>query len=794
MRSKVVGLLATIVLWVSVPVYAATVTASHTPWSGYWWPMKYGGLLTGSGYNGLPSPLDKYQMVDGVTGVAAKNEYAERYYLPEADSWWGMCWEWALAASVEDEPYRPSVIDNIPFRVGDKKGLLTFAHSRDIVVFGAGSDPVVFHSWLKEKIQGLGRVIVADLDAGKEVWSYPIFKYNMTEQIVGNYVYVTCTVFYPDDFVRPDYVGMDLRFSQYTYTLSLDGHGNIVSGVWTGSSVTDHPDRLSMSLGQKEAELSVDLDVVRRIATSQDDEFEGVDELWPGTYLLALGDGDSFALKGPESAQDYYFRIKKDNRTDPISATLSASGGGEQSLTFDASGVAQVMTSSAHTQIALSPAGNVQSGLYTMVFDSRANDVQTVPYLHGKDAWLGVALTGKKHGRGGMILGRSMVGDPYRTNVPEALYSSGQKRTYMLDLVPTGYGLLDPPVGLDMYSGDGTVSAVVLAGGQNGMLAAYGQGFSGKTLVSPGATPVGLGYSQYSASIRNRSFASNTVRVRSYSTSGQLNDEAVLELAPRETRILAFGNSPFYRTTMRDWLFLTATEDIEMLGTARSGSNPALGENFYATPPDAQVFHIPHVPVSGGWSTILTVLNSNETPTTVLLLARPAGNALAQYTVAGRGRLEVNLGTIVGMNTVAGGILEIKTSQNATGYITYVSGGDVATLPLLRQADAQQSLQLPHTPTFNPWWTGLAIANVSNVLQTVFVTAYDSNGNVMPVGVSSFSVMPGTSRVCMMKTLLGAQHASVGSVVLSCQNESALIGFYLIGNNAKTMLTGNNFQ
>ena len=31
--------------------------AADIPWSGYWWPARYGGLSTGSDYRGHPAPL-----------------------------------------------------------------------------------------------------------------------------------------------------------------------------------------------------------------------------------------------------------------------------------------------------------------------------------------------------------------------------------------------------------------------------------------------------------------------------------------------------------------------------------------------------------------------------------------------------------------------------------------------------------------------------------------------------------------------------------------------------------------
>jgi len=781
-------------LW-GLTARAETITANHTPWSGYWWPMKDGGLLTGRGYNGLPAPLDKYAVLDSANGAALKIAYANKYYKPGGDSWWGMCWEWALAASVEPEPTKASVFRNVPFHVGDKKALLTLAHSNDVVVFGNGADPVVFHSWLIEKVKGLGKVIVVDLDPGPEIWSYPVHKYEMTQQVVGNAVHVTCKIFYPDDFVHPDYVGMDLRFNRYTYTLMRDLAGNIVSGSWTGESVTHHPDTLTLHVAKNLDGYPLDFELASTIAQSTDDEMEGQDFLHPGSYLLALQNIDSFALVPPSSAQLSWIRVAKVNRTDSFSGLLYGTGGQQTALEFGLDGVAHFYDQSALAQrLSLTPGAAYSAGLYSLVVDAFVPDMDSAPYLHQGDAWLGVAQAAPKSGQGGMIVGRAMDGDPVRTFAADRGFVAGGKRSLMIDMAAGEYGLSAAPVGLDLYPGQAEVGSVVLAGGASGMLASYGQAISGRRLISPGAVLAGVGYSQYTVSVRNKSFAQNNVRVRSYSNAGQLNDETVVQLSPRETRVLAFGNSPFYRTTMHNWLMFDADADIEVMGSARSGAKPTLGENFYASPAEDTTFYVPHAPVSGGWSTFVTMINPNDQPVSISLFAHAGGNMLGQMAVPAKGKVEINLASYAGVHALGGQVLRLQSALPVTGYLTYVAGGDAGTMPLLRATDAQGRLHLPHAPTFQPWWTGLALANISGNARTVSVTAYDSAGNVLPVDRESISIAPGRTMVTMVNGLVGSRHGQVGSLVLSCSDPNAIVGFYLYGNTARTMLTGNNFR
>ena len=140
-----------------------------------------GGLGTGMDYRGRPAPLEKYNLLTtGVTSGLALTEYLDEHYDPDAPSWYGLCLYWARAASYEHINILPSSENNIIFRVGDKKGLLTLAHKYDLGESGFGYLPEEFHFWLLKYIKDQRKAFVADLDAGDEMWSYPIYKYDMT--------------------------------------------------------------------------------------------------------------------------------------------------------------------------------------------------------------------------------------------------------------------------------------------------------------------------------------------------------------------------------------------------------------------------------------------------------------------------------------------------------------------------------------------------------------------------------------------------------------------------------------
>ena len=62
--SPITWLLVLMLFWpFALTVYAETQKAHDTPWSGYWWPFRRGGLATGQGYRGHPAPLEKYDLL-----------------------------------------------------------------------------------------------------------------------------------------------------------------------------------------------------------------------------------------------------------------------------------------------------------------------------------------------------------------------------------------------------------------------------------------------------------------------------------------------------------------------------------------------------------------------------------------------------------------------------------------------------------------------------------------------------------------------------------------------------------
>jgi hypothetical protein len=105
--------------------------------------------------------------------------------------WWGHCNAWSAAAIMDPEPRRAATVNNINWRIGDVKGLLTeswMEHRSSF--FGTRCDsgdfttveckdvtPAAFHIYFVDQISNKDRSFVIDRFSGDEVWNQPIRGY-----------------------------------------------------------------------------------------------------------------------------------------------------------------------------------------------------------------------------------------------------------------------------------------------------------------------------------------------------------------------------------------------------------------------------------------------------------------------------------------------------------------------------------------------------------------------------------------------------------------------------------------
>ncbi|MBF0543143.1 MAG: hypothetical protein HQM08_01855 [Candidatus Riflebacteria bacterium] len=233
---------------------------ASAPWSGYWWQKKGGYMF--KGWDEHPeSPLFKYdKYVEQKTGQNPgscdwEGNRENKHYLPHNAGWEGHCNGWSAASILEPEPTASRTVDGITFTVGDQKALLSEMYMDCYCEFyGQRSEdpdyaspdiyPNIFHRLLVENIKTKHRAIVADIDPRKPVWNYPITGYETSWESSANKsrVYFTTKVYYIDDNVPAEYVGIKWFAKTYYYTLFLNEKGEVTGGNWTKSSVYSHPD------------------------------------------------------------------------------------------------------------------------------------------------------------------------------------------------------------------------------------------------------------------------------------------------------------------------------------------------------------------------------------------------------------------------------------------------------------------------------------------------------------------------------------------------------------------------
>jgi hypothetical protein len=245
-------------VFLSIPVLAARAAvveeghAQVVPWSGYWWPHREGALL---------GPLGKYDRICG--RQAAEWERTHHPARPDVPAWHGYCHGWAASAILEKEPgkVRPARArtgDSIDLWVRDQKGLLAASHAQDVAnVYGdrygdgLGSEdiqdlaPDALWRLLKLYVKQQGVPLIVDVEAGPEVWNYPVYAYRVSYGPRGSAgeQLAQLTLWMADNGVAPDTVGVKVRRHSYWFTFQLRNQAVVLgSGRWVGPSRQDHPD------------------------------------------------------------------------------------------------------------------------------------------------------------------------------------------------------------------------------------------------------------------------------------------------------------------------------------------------------------------------------------------------------------------------------------------------------------------------------------------------------------------------------------------------------------------------
>ncbi|PHR95733.1 MAG: hypothetical protein COA78_29635 [Blastopirellula sp.] len=226
--------------------------ASTKPWSGYWWPISEGRML---------GPLAKLDQLTGHTAMAWEQEHHPTN--SDTPKWWGYCHAWSASAVMEVEPNQVRTIQlasgqQVSLSIGDQKALLAACHTRDIAHsygdrFGDenGSEdkkdlsPCTLWRLLKTYVKEQNVPLVLDVEAGPEVWNFPVYSYEIEYRPRGNsgQQIAQLVLLMADDAVQPNYQGTKVRKQTYQFTFTMRNGAVVMgSGKWIGRSKKDHPD------------------------------------------------------------------------------------------------------------------------------------------------------------------------------------------------------------------------------------------------------------------------------------------------------------------------------------------------------------------------------------------------------------------------------------------------------------------------------------------------------------------------------------------------------------------------
>ncbi|MGB9500229.1 MAG: hypothetical protein ACKVE4_10895 [Dissulfuribacterales bacterium] len=813
---------------------AGVYEAEHIPWSGYWWPFKYGGLATGNGYRGHPAPLEKYLLL--TTGKMSGNAvdwYKEHYYNPDAESWWGLCPPFSRAAVTESYPILPSSENNIIFRVGDKKGLLTLCHDDwSGIIYASGETPVDFHFWLLDYIGEQQTAFTADLDAGEEVWYFPVYHYEMDSTRSGQTDHVSVGILYASDSVKPDYIGTKARLKQYTYDLFLDDQGNIIGGEWTGESADsagdhgDHPETLSFPEVTGALNPYLDCEKIREIARARDDFLEMPDNasarLLPGTYNLVLLNEDVYILPGAPGDEVVLDFTKDDSSRRDMNIEILDNDGvqvRQHRMTQYGPPVSFLlpMENPPYTVVITQADYEADPNIYTLVMDFQAAFVHRVSYIPKNGPWSGFALTNGNDEPADdvMLVTTDTDGHPIQTVLGPLELLPGEKSLFHFSSLPVRKHESIETDSLMLISSQ-SVDMVNLFADTGGPMAGFSQiAPSGNRLIIPDIYDNEPGNPLYmTGAVINESFAKAEITCDVYSAQGALISTVLQNIAVRGKFQIRPGSSPFYNVSDGGWMEISAdNSNIALCGYQylRNKANQANAlDTLFALSVASGTMYVQHVtPPDGQWRTLLTLINPNEDANPVIIHPARSGVGTAsdiQVALAPFEKQVIDISPDFGdpaSGELERSILEISGSYPFAGYVAYAAyNGDAAFYPLL---DADESFKteliMPHAAYNNGrWWTGVGVCNPNSYPVKVLIVPYDQNGQAMIAAGEYRSLKPGAYEVFTVKGMFDGLVQDISFLkIRSYDPDTALIGgFYLYGNapgqnlKARMLVSGGN--
>lgn len=774
-----------------------TVEASFVSWSGYWWPSNIGGLGTGLDYNGTPAPLQKYDML--MTGTYygnSTNEYLAQYYDPSAPMWYGLCGAFAAAASVENIDFVPSVVDNILFRVGDKKGLITLAHDLDWL-YGVRVNcdtPDILHYWLLNYIKDQGKPFYADLDPTEQVWNYPVYKFSMSTTEGPGVLNVKCTIWYANDLVAPDFIGTDARVSSYEYRLYLTD-GVVTGGDWTGNSVTGHPQQLILPVEQRTTNTSLDYQKVKSIALSRDDELESdlPVSISPGDYRLLLLNEDLYLVQLEDGSEARLCMRKNDGDDDLFIEVSGNDGSSIYSGILSEQICLSLYSEKAPYSIKVSKSDYTDLSLYSISFDLKKQYEYVNPKIMKGDSWGGLAIVNNRDQTVSDLFfsayGKS--GQPIQTLLGPFSLAPKEKKVILLSDMKVRNVDRDELQGIKLISPD-FVNTCYLSGSSSKNLAALEHSSPSHKLVMPDTLLSNNSNRNISWGLYNPSLLTNQTNLKLYEKNGALKTSTSVDLEPKAMHNYRDGlSSPFTSSADDGWIMVEGQQPLNGYeqwidgGGSKSESLPFLKTG--------KEFAVPHTITSGFWDTGLVLINTTEFRNQItlrLVNGETVDEKVLELAPFEKRRMYIkNVFPGTSADIISGSSMLIKSINDMAGYFSFETPNDVSYFRLIDISEKKNTLVVPHSAVTGDWWTGITLFNPNNESVELTLRPIGNNGQALNNNISH--TLPGLSKfVFTVSDLFGIEAESIAFIEVTANINQGFMGIYGMGDPNCIKLSG----
>ena len=788
--------------------------ADYRPWSGWWWPFSKGGLVNGSDYNGHPAPLEKYDYVTSGTYHGPAVRYGNsRYYDKNALFWEGMCFCWAAASILEEEPSRKGIYNGVRFNVGDKKGLLTVAYDSPIYNHYPIDSPVDFHKVLSDFIGSQKTPVIMDLGSEDEIWNHPVFKYETNYTQDGNTRHYTTTIYYITDQVKPDYVGSGALSATYYYYFMVD-RGEITASGWEYGSVTNHPKNAREPYGTHGWNTGIDFDEVMRIITTDGDayrgnnSFENAAPLSSGHYSLILStrwvedtnphevtDSDYFkvALKtgdilhirveSVDKSLGVILRSYNQERELIQETEISGLDSGEQVVPIDISG---------EFIIEISPAvqGGEELGYELFLREGLAHQGMFV--LDPSGTWVnGLAILNSDGREGKIIISQidrnGYIQDGY--SVPPGIcHTVGHASKFGLCYPEKGYLRVDsdtPVFGLQaVASGNSLLLGSNMISGDNPSADIFFPYFA-----------TTRGWTTYWGLI-NTGEQDETVLLQSYDVAGQL--------LATDTILLARGRKIEYDAAYTPVLSRARTMRVStesgrqsLIGYLKLYNSSSTGRCLVPVPGKVgAALVVPHVASGDYWTTDIAVMNVGDFDSDVSFRAYNAAGdriGIVEHRLAAKQNLAMEASELfsdVVAKEIASVRIESGGEQPLCGVLLYGSrnGFQLAGMPL--HAGGSSTLCLPHLACSAPWWTGIGLLNPNDAGTDISFSIFDNQRTLL--SLKNRYLEANQHMAITMRNLFGDDLTmSAKYLKIETSDDQVVSGIYLFGSCNGLLLMGD---